>query len=493
MSGMGSTNPVHDTTLGQPKQTRHTLRWVVISVVVVLAVASATAAGYLAHFSDKGLPGASIAGTPITGKVQTEISAIAENSAKNVTVTVDLDGKPTVASLDELGISVDANATAASALTNNTSIGPRFAALFKPQTVQTVYSVDQKKLDAFSEALVDSLGQRTKDAGVVLGTDGTFQVVPAVIGRGIDTKPIKDAAEKAASTLGSQTVEIESKQVEPAVSTEQATDIASQANAKANDVSLTLRGTYSVNEATVADAASMITIPKTDSGLGSPVFDPDKVKAWVAKVAESTNDAPVSGINNLNPDGSIAATASLGTPGWKANNVDQIASDVQAALASGESYDGQFTYDEVPQGMDTMPVVAGAENLAYSPHEGEKWIDVNLSEHTMTAYEGATVVYGPIPMVNGQPGWETITGTYRIQTHLPKQDMGCTPGWPYCTKDVPWIMYFSGNFALHGAPWRTSFGFAGSGGSHGCVNLPVDSAKWIYDWAPDGTPVVSHR
>jgi len=25
--------------------------------------------------------------------------------------------------------------------------------------------------------------------------------------------------------------------------------------------------------------------------------------------------------------------------------------------------------------------------------------------------------------------------------------------------------------------------------SHGCVNLPMDVAAWMYDWAPVGTPV----
>jgi lipoprotein-anchoring transpeptidase ErfK/SrfK len=28
--------------------------------------------------------------------------------------------------------------------------------------------------------------------------------------------------------------------------------------------------------------------------------------------------------------------------------------------------------------------------------------------------------------------------------------------------------------------------------SHGCVNLPTDAAKWVYNWAPMGTTVVTH-
>ena len=63
-------------------------------------------------------------------------------------------------------------------------------------------------------------------------------------------------------------------------------------------------------------------------------------------------------------------------------------------------------------------------------------------------------------------------------------------GTHYEVENVPWSSFFHAGYALHGAPWRSSFGYAAS---HGCVNLPVDVAKWVYWWAPVGTPVVSHR
>jgi lipoprotein-anchoring transpeptidase ErfK/SrfK len=29
--------------------------------------------------------------------------------------------------------------------------------------------------------------------------------------------------------------------------------------------------------------------------------------------------------------------------------------------------------------------------------------------------------------------------------------------------------------------------------SHGCVNMKIPDAKWLYQWAPKGTLVVVHR
>ncbi|WP_108966281.1 L,D-transpeptidase [Actinomyces sp. Z16] len=73
-----------------------------------------------------------------------------------------------------------------------------------------------------------------------------------------------------------------------------------------------------------------------------------------------------------------------------------------------------------------------------------------------------------------------------------EQDLGCSPGWSYCQKDVHWVTYWHGNYAIHSAPWAEHFGVGSDAGSHGCINLPEDEAHWFYNWADIGTTVVSH-
>jgi lipoprotein-anchoring transpeptidase ErfK/SrfK len=61
----------------------------------------------------------------------------------------------------------------------------------------------------------------------------------------------------------------------------------------------------------------------------------------------------------------------------------------------------------------------------------------------------------------------------------------------YEVEDVPHVMYFTQLAeALHGAYWHNNFG---NTMSHGCVNLPLDVARWMYGWAPLGTMVWSHK
>jgi len=49
----------------------------------------------------------------------------------------------------------------------------------------------------------------------------------------------------------------------------------------------------------------------------------------------------------------------------------------------------------------------------------------------------------------------------------------------YFLEDVPWSMYFSSAYALHGAYWHDRFGIRHS---HGCVNISLTDAKWLFEW-----------
>jgi hypothetical protein len=54
----------------------------------------------------------------------------------------------------------------------------------------------------------------------------------------------------------------------------------------------------------------------------------------------------------------------------------------------------------------------------------------------------------------------------------------------YFVQDVPFIMYFNSSRAIHGAYWHNGFGYPRS---HGCVNLPVADAHWVFNFSSEGT------
>ena len=117
-----------------------------------------------------------------------------------------------------------------------------------------------------------------------------------------------------------------------------------------------------------------------------------------------------------------------------------------------------------------------------------KRIVVNLSKQWLYAYEDDRLVFDA-PVATGRDGMNTPTGNFQIYAKLPVQTMdGVTDGKYWVVPNVPHVMYFSGGVALHGTYWHNLFG-TGARPSHGCVNLPLKSAAWLYEWAPVGTPV----
>jgi lipoprotein-anchoring transpeptidase ErfK/SrfK len=119
---------------------------------------------------------------------------------------------------------------------------------------------------------------------------------------------------------------------------------------------------------------------------------------------------------------------------------------------------------------------------------GGKLIVVNLSDQWLYAYEGDEQVFAA-PVSTGRDGMNTPAGTYSIYAKLKSQTMdGVTNGEYWVVPNVPNVMYINGGVALHGTYWHNKFG-TGARLSHGCVNLPLKAAAWLYDWAPSGTTV----
>jgi len=115
----------------------------------------------------------------------------------------------------------------------------------------------------------------------------------------------------------------------------------------------------------------------------------------------------------------------------------------------------------------------------------DKWVEVNLYEQTLAAYEGDQMVYATL-ISSGLPQWATAQGLFQIWGKVDQAKMSGSEGYSdyYFLEDVPWTMYFERGFALHGAYWHDRFGRQHS---HGCVNMPPRDAKWLFDWVTPTT------
>lgn len=143
------------------------------------------------------------------------------------------------------------------------------------------------------------------------------------------------------------------------------------------------------------------------------------------------------------------------------------------------------------QWVEARKVAQVAINV--TPPEGAngnpRWIDVNLAEQTLAVYDGYRLVFATMIASGLEPFW-TKPGLYQIYQKKEAETMrNNDPSDFYYLEDVPWTMYFDGPRALHGAYWRTRFGYPQS---HGCVNLSVGDAHWLFNWAHEGDWVYVH-
>lgn len=127
-----------------------------------------------------------------------------------------------------------------------------------------------------------------------------------------------------------------------------------------------------------------------------------------------------------------------------------------------------------------------------------RWIDVDLSRQTLVAYQGSSPVYATLvstgrlrnerkPKLNS----ETPSGLFRILSkHVTTtMDGDHSIFGAYSLEDVPWVQFFQGAFALHGAFWHDKFGRTAS---HGCVNLAPEDARWLFTWTTPDVPAAWH-
>jgi lipoprotein-anchoring transpeptidase ErfK/SrfK len=124
---------------------------------------------------------------------------------------------------------------------------------------------------------------------------------------------------------------------------------------------------------------------------------------------------------------------------------------------------------------------------------GEKWVDVNVNNQTLVAFEGEKPVFatavstGRRNKADKERDYPTPPGSFRIrEKHIAAtMDGDVASDGPYSIEDVPWIMYFKGSYALHGAFWHGNFGRKQS---HGCVNLAPLDARAMFNWTEPRLP-----
>lgn len=139
-----------------------------------------------------------------------------------------------------------------------------------------------------------------------------------------------------------------------------------------------------------------------------------------------------------------------------------------------------------------MRLIPDEELSTLSPEvpDEQKHIVVDLSVQLVTAFEGENLVFSE-RCASGVRGTDTPKGEFRTyhkgpSVHMTNEGDAVENESVYSLPGVPWCAFFTGaGNAFHGTYWHNDYGRPRS---HGCVNLPSESAKFIYRWTKPNVP-----
>ena len=160
-----------------------------------------------------------------------------------------------------------------------------------------------------------------------------------------------------------------------------------------------------------------------------------------------------------------------------------------------EIYDAVIGLDdwiwyEIGDGRWVRQTFVSIVNVSPRPDDvgpNDFWTEVDLYEQTFAAYEGDQMVYATL-ISSGLNRWPTREGLFQVWERFGEYKMSGAEGKVdyYFLEDVPYIMYFDqlNSIALHGTYWHDRYGFKHS---HGCVNMPILDAEWVFNWSAEAS------
>ena len=381
--------------------------------------------------------------------------------------------KPT---LDEMGVSFNVDQVIQEAYNFGRQgniaqrIKENWQILFTGYQAEISPQIDEEKFNAYLGQLATVVEKEPTNASLSI-TNGEIILSPSALGRGLDKEKIKNDLKtliNSGQTNGKIT--LLTSDLEPAIKEDETANARAQAEKFLSAAPISVVFEASTWTADRAEIGSWIKFSQSDQLVAS--VSHDGFVNWVGQQVEiSAKDKEIEdGTGTVLNEGQDGRGADTNT----------LAAQIRETLNAGKT-GSQFA-------LLTFAIPRG-EKIIY-PHAqpgryGSRYIDINLSEQTLYAFEGSTLV-NQFLISSGRRGWATPTGEFSVYNKTRSQLMD---GPDYYLPNVPWISWFNGEISIHGTYWHSNFG---TPMSHGCINASIGDAEWVYNWDDIGTPVYVH-
>lgn len=244
--------------------------------------------------------------------------------------------------------------------------------------------------------------------------------------------------------------------------------------------------TYTMDENVVVDKQLISTWVTVDDNM-QVTFNETAVKEWLTAFGDKYDTLGTT--RSITTPWGKTVEVSGGDYGWSINEDAEFEALVKS-IKEGEVVTKEPAYYNAGRGA-----VHGPQDW------GTTYAEVDLSaQHMWFIQDGAVVmecdvVTGePTPAKATIPGVWTVKGLQRNATLVGAPLPGETEP-EYRTKVAFWMPITWSGIGFHDATWQPAFGgnlYASGYGSHGCINMPYDSASQLFNLLSVGMPAIVH-
>lgn len=491
MPPIAATQTVHETSAIAHKTARkqNLALIITLSVFAALILASIVALGITSfYFKDRVAPGVTFGSTNVTGLKKDELTKTVNSQVAKSAVVISDGDKQVKATLSDLGVKTDVQATVDNILNAkpNQSWWEKVLRINPFQKVQVPLksSTDEYALSSFvTSSFVGEDDQAVSSSVNFDAGSAQFIVNEGKVGKAAQPDNVNKAVASLIRTPGtSEKAKVTYTQANMPITVETAKSVADQANGVLSKTIAVSNGDKTNIEIPREVVASWITLtPDMSKGTISLSYNSDAVNQYVSNdLVNQLNQEKVDQHDMIDANGTVVFTSVHGVDGVTVTDVAALSSQVNQALTSGQG--GNITAQTT------------VEPFATTQEKVTTRIVVDRTTQTATVYKDGQAVR-TFNVCTGLTGrHETTPGTYPIYLRYDVQDMtGLNDdGSRYLSKGVKWVSYFNGGEGFHTASWNNygiAHGDPATAGSHGCVNMYEQDAKWIYDNCPKGTLV----
>ncbi len=465
---------------------RRTGSWVLVLLSVILGLLLIVAgiyAGIAKRYEEMFLPGSSINGIDVSGMTVSQAERALEDSQESYTLTlIERDSVTETITGDEIDLALNLGSEVDDLLAGQNSWTWPLALLgyrTSTMTVDEIFSYDTAKLTEAITSLrcMDSSSSTAPKDAYISNYDaelGGVAIIEEVEGNLVDQDILLPAILEAVASMQTE-LDLEELgcYVEPSVTSDDP-DLIAQAQALNEYLGIVI--TYQMGDDTLTIDGSTLQNWLTFNDDGTVTLDESQVTTWVSNLRY--NYATIFSNREFTTSYGETITVEGGDYGWWMDD-DTTAQELIEAIENRQS--GSME----PVWYQEAAVLGEGANGDF----GNTYVEVNLTAQHLYFYkDGELIIESDV--VTGKND-ATPTGTYSLTY---KERYGTLVGENY-SSPVSYWMPFSGNVGLHDASWRTSFGgtIYKTNGSHGCINLPIETAKTIYENIPDTCAIIVYK